>query len=243
MLRPVQQVLNQLCAFVRCGIIHKYRGFLDGRQGADHIQVHPADKRGIVTQGRRRKLQLLQLVIDVTIHVILLRQVGPPETIHIARKCQQRAFDEMQVTHEHSRLAAPKTRHQTGGADVRHLVVGAFKNRQVSDVTLCAVRIMRQHTELLLPRGMFEHAAGSRRHLHLHAVRLILLHFTAAGDPVVQQLVRTVALAEASTAFVGHLHQRLGQQKAGGGVERVGASTEFLSRQGEGIEHRIKCAQ
>ena len=155
-------------------------------------------------------MQLLQLFVHVPIHVIELRRVRPLETFYVACESQQRALDMMQITHQYGRFAAPETGDQPGGADVRHLVVGTFKHNQMRHITLCAVRVMRHHTELLLPSRMLEHAAGCRRHRHFHATVLAILHATAFGDPIAQQVVAPITPAKPPTAFVSHLHQRLG---------------------------------
>ena len=105
-------------------------------------------------------MQLLQFVVHVPIHVIALGRVRPLEAFHIACESQQGALDVMQITHEYGRFAAPEPGDQTGGADVRHFVVGTFKHNQMRHITLRAVRVMRHHTELLLPSRMLEHAAG-----------------------------------------------------------------------------------
>ena len=159
-LRPIEQRVDQLRAFIRPVVLQKRLGFLKRGQDANHVEVHAPYKGAVVAQGRGRELQLLQFVVHVPIHVIALGRVRPLEAFHIACESQQCALDVMQITHQHRCFAAPETGNQPGGADVRHFVVGTFKHNQMRHITLCAVRVMRHYTELLLPSRMLEHAAG-----------------------------------------------------------------------------------
>ena len=207
-----QQLIDQFLALLsaRSFIGEKRPHALGRRRQPGQIERNPANELRVGAKFRWHDFHLLQLRINEFINVVVFGHVLPFVTGPIAHHRDELRCVAAFITHEHGRLAPAQTG-DDAVFDFGNVAVVAAENRVARNLTHVAVRIMRQHEQVLRATGQIQFDFGREDFNRLRAVLQRVFKFRSLDDPLAENVVFAGTGLERLPAFVRHF---------GGGFEQ-----------------------
>jgi hypothetical protein len=169
--------------------------------------------------------------VNVLVDIVCRSRIVPGEARNVFHEGEEARFDVLHILDDDRGLTPvvaddePRLRSDVGNLTVGRSAIGKFRH-----VANRSIRKMRQHAQLLRVGRPLQYASGWREDLDFHAPRRLGRVIAAPfGDPLPEHRIRGIALLQFQPAAVRYLHQRLGEEQALVGADRIGPPAQVLA--------------